>query len=48
MQGADITIINRENLQWLIEESGFSFDFDMVIIDECPPSRIINQNASSR
>ena len=34
MQGADITIINRENLQWLIEESGFSFDFDMVIIDE--------------
>ena len=34
MQGADITIINRENLQWLIEESGFPFDFDMVIIDE--------------
>lgn len=34
MQGADITIINRENLQWLIDESGFPFDFDMVIIDE--------------
>jgi hypothetical protein len=31
---ADITIINRENLQWLIDESGFPFDFDMVIIDE--------------
>ena len=30
----DITIINRENLQWLIDESGFPFDFDMVIIDE--------------
>ena len=34
MQRADITIINRENLQWLIDESGFPFDFDMVIIDE--------------
>ena len=34
MQRADITIINRENLQWLIDESGFPFDLDMVIIDE--------------
>lgn len=34
MSGADITIINRENLQWLIDDSGFPFDFDMVIIDE--------------
>lgn len=34
MQGADITIINRENLQWLIDSSGISFDFDMVVIDE--------------
>lgn len=34
MQQADITIINRENLQWLIDESGYPFDFDMVIIDE--------------
>ena len=34
MQQADITIINRENLQWLIDDSGFPFDFDMVIIDE--------------
>lgn len=31
---ADIYIINRENLQWLIESSGYYFDFDMVIIDE--------------
>lgn len=31
---ADIYIINRENIQWLIEESGIPFDFDMVIIDE--------------
>lgn len=34
MAGADITIINRENLQWLIEDSGFPFDYDMVVIDE--------------
>jgi len=34
MQNADITIINRENLGWLIDESGFPFDFDMVILDE--------------
>ena len=34
MAGADITIINRENLQWLIEVSGFPFDYDMVVIDE--------------
>ncbi len=31
---ADIYIINRENIQWLVEESGFSFDFDMAVIDE--------------
>ena len=31
---ADIYLINRENVQWLISESGISFDFDMVVIDE--------------
>lgn len=31
---ADIYIINRENVQWLIEASGIPFDFDMVVIDE--------------
>lgn len=31
---ADIYIINRENVQWLIESSGILFDFDMVVIDE--------------
>ena len=34
MQQADITIINRENLQWLIEKSGLPFDYDMVVLDE--------------
>lgn len=31
---ADIYIINRENLQWLIEKSEMPFDFSMVILDE--------------
>lgn len=34
MANSDITIINRENLQWLIEDSGFPFTYDMVVIDE--------------
>ncbi len=34
MRSADITIINRENLSWLIEDSGFPFDYDTVIVDE--------------
>lgn len=31
---AGLYIINRENVQWLIEKSGYCFDFDMVVIDE--------------
>lgn len=31
---AKITIINRENVEWLIEKSGYPFDFDMLVIDE--------------
>lgn len=31
---ADIYIINRENLGWLVEESRVPFDFDMLVIDE--------------
>lgn len=31
---ADIYIINRENIQWLIEKSGYAFDFDMIVVDE--------------
>ena len=34
MVSTDITIINRENLSWLIESSGFPFDYDTVVIDE--------------
>ena len=31
---ADIYLINRENVTWLIDESGLPFDYDMVVIDE--------------
>ena len=34
MTQADIYIINRENVDWLITNSGHPFDFDMVVIDE--------------
>lgn len=31
---ADIYIINRENVPWLIEDSGMPFDYDCVVVDE--------------
>lgn len=31
---ADIYIINRENVPWLVDKSGVPFSFDMVVIDE--------------
>lgn len=31
---ADIYVINRENVQWLIESSGIPFNYQMVAIDE--------------
>ena len=34
MRDADIYIINRENVQWLVEQSGIPFTFDTVIVDE--------------
>ena len=34
LQGADITIINRENLPWLVEKSNLPFHYDMLVIDE--------------
>ena len=33
-QRVSLHIINRENVQWLVEESGLPFDYDMVVIDE--------------
>jgi SNF2 family DNA or RNA helicase len=34
MQKADIYIINRENVDWLVNRSRLPFDYDMVVIDE--------------
>jgi SNF2 family DNA or RNA helicase len=34
MKRAQVYIINRENVEWLISRSGIPFDFDMVVIDE--------------
>ena len=31
---ADVYIINRENVPWLIDESGYPFDYDMIVVDE--------------
>lgn len=29
-----IYLINRENIDWLVNKSGYKFDFDMIVIDE--------------
>lgn len=34
MQKAQIYLINRENVEWLVQKSGFPFDYDMVVVDE--------------
>ena len=31
---AEVYIINRENLSWLVEDSGIPFDYDMCVLDE--------------
>ena len=34
MQNTHIHIINRENMDWLVNDSGLPFNYDMVVIDE--------------
>lgn len=34
MKRATLYIINRENVDWLVNKSGIPFDFDMVVVDE--------------
>ena len=34
MRDTVIHIINRENVQWLVEKSGAALDYDMIVIDE--------------
>lgn len=33
-KSADVYVINRENVAWLVEEVGRKWDFDMVVLDE--------------
>jgi len=33
-QRADVYVINRENVAWLVDEIGRKWDFDMVVLDE--------------
>jgi len=34
LQKADIYIINRENVEWLVTKSDVPFDYDMLVVDE--------------
>jgi SNF2 family DNA or RNA helicase len=34
LKRAQVYIINRENVDWLVTKSGIPFDYDMVVIDE--------------
>ena len=45
-RNVSVYIINRENVQWLIEQSGLPFDYDMVVIDEL--SSFKQQEAADR
>lgn len=31
---SDLYLINRENIDWLINKSGMPFDYDMIVVDE--------------
>ena len=34
MRDADVYVINRENVQWLVEKSGVKWKWDMLVVDE--------------
>lgn len=34
LQKAQVHLINRENVEWLVNKSGLPFDYDMVVVDE--------------
>lgn len=34
LQKAQVHLINRENVEWLVTKSGLPFDYDMVVVDE--------------
>lgn len=43
---ADIYVINRENLQWLIDKSEIPFSYDMVVLVELPKGEVTTANAA--
>jgi superfamily II DNA or RNA helicase len=47
-ENAMITIINRENVQWLVEESGASLDYDMIVIDELSGPESVHRQGGER
>jgi len=34
LQKAQVHLINRENVEWLVNKSGLPFDYDMIVVDE--------------
>lgn len=34
LRDADVYVINRENVQWLVEKSGVAWKWDMLVVDE--------------
>jgi len=34
LQKAQVHLINRENVEWLVTKSGLPFDYDMIVVDE--------------
>lgn len=52
MQRAQVYIINRENVEWLVSKSGLPFNYDMVVVDELsyiqiPPGETLQVPAES-
>lgn len=44
---AEIFIMNRENLPWLVEKSGVPLDFDMAVLDELSSFKAISQRTKA-
>ena len=45
-KSAMVTVINRENIPWLVSQLGEAWPFDMVVIDELSCLRIIGRSGS--
>lgn len=45
-QGTQVTMISRDSVAWLINQSGLPFDFDMIVIDELSSFKAYNSQRS--